>query len=76
MNESTSLLSPWQLLRDISSWLPDRDQRRADKLIDFHEQQHRRAERREETCRVYTSEAADDPPWVDLGGRRILKKTK
>ena len=25
-------------------------------------------------CLLYTSDAADDPPWVDLGGRRLIKK--
>ena len=25
-------------------------------------------------CLLYTSDAADDPPCVDFGGRRILKK--
>ena len=27
-----------------------------------------------ETCLLYTSDAADDTPCVDLGGRRIIKK--
>ena len=27
-------------------------------------------------CLLYTSDAADDLPCVDLGGRRIIKKTK
>ena len=27
-------------------------------------------------CLLYTSDAADDPPCVDLGGRRIIKKKK
>eukprot|EP00831_Metopus_contortus_P065589 TRINITY_DN58587_c0_g1_i2.p3 TRINITY_DN58587_c0_g1~~TRINITY_DN58587_c0_g1_i2.p3 ORF type:complete len:159 (-),score=9.27 TRINITY_DN58587_c0_g1_i2:42-518(-) len=27
-------------------------------------------------CLLYTSDAADDTPCVDLGGRRIIKKTK
>ncbi len=27
-----------------------------------------------EICRLYTSDAADDTPCVDLGGRRIIKK--
>ena len=27
-------------------------------------------------CLLYTSDAADDPPCVDLGGPRILKKKK
>ena len=27
-------------------------------------------------CLLYTSDAADDTPCVDLGGRRILKKKK
>ena len=26
-------------------------------------------------CLLYTSDAADDTPCVDLGGRRIIKKT-
>ena len=26
------------------------------------------------TCLLYTSDAADDIPGVDLGGRRIIKK--
>ena len=28
-----------------------------------------------ETCLLYTSDAADDTPCVDLGGRRIIKKS-
>ena len=28
------------------------------------------------TCLLYTSDAADDLLCVDLGGRRIIKKTK
>ena len=27
-----------------------------------------------ESCLLYTSDAADDTPCVDLGGRRIIKK--
>eukprot|EP00831_Metopus_contortus_P003789 TRINITY_DN11394_c0_g1_i2.p3 TRINITY_DN11394_c0_g1~~TRINITY_DN11394_c0_g1_i2.p3 ORF type:complete len:103 (+),score=35.85 TRINITY_DN11394_c0_g1_i2:260-568(+) len=27
-----------------------------------------------DTCLLYTSDAADDTPCVDLGGRRIIKK--
>ncbi|GAB5892474.1 hypothetical protein JMUB7554_27920 [Staphylococcus aureus] len=27
-----------------------------------------------EDCLLYTSDAADDTPCVDLGGRRIIKK--
>ena len=27
-------------------------------------------------CLLYTSDAADDLPCVDLGGRRIIKKKK
>ena len=27
------------------------------------------------TCLLYTSDAADDTPCVDLGGRRIIKKS-
>ena len=27
-------------------------------------------------CLLYTSDAADDTPCVDLGGRRIIKKNK
>ena len=27
-----------------------------------------------DTCLLYTSDAADDIPRVDLGGRRIIKK--
>ena len=27
-------------------------------------------------CLLYTSDAADDTPCVDLGGRRIIKKKK
>eukprot|EP00831_Metopus_contortus_P004482 TRINITY_DN1165_c0_g1_i3.p3 TRINITY_DN1165_c0_g1~~TRINITY_DN1165_c0_g1_i3.p3 ORF type:complete len:119 (-),score=36.26 TRINITY_DN1165_c0_g1_i3:55-411(-) len=30
----------------------------------------------ENTCLLYTSDAADDTPCVDLGGRRIIKKKK
>ena len=29
-----------------------------------------------DTCLLYTSDAADDLPCVDLGGRRIIKKKK
>eukprot|EP00831_Metopus_contortus_P000071 TRINITY_DN10029_c0_g1_i3.p3 TRINITY_DN10029_c0_g1~~TRINITY_DN10029_c0_g1_i3.p3 ORF type:complete len:135 (+),score=7.49 TRINITY_DN10029_c0_g1_i3:481-885(+) len=29
---------------------------------------------RDESCLLYTSDAADDTPCVDLGGRRIIKK--
>eukprot|EP00831_Metopus_contortus_P004567 TRINITY_DN11698_c0_g1_i2.p1 TRINITY_DN11698_c0_g1~~TRINITY_DN11698_c0_g1_i2.p1 ORF type:complete len:160 (+),score=37.99 TRINITY_DN11698_c0_g1_i2:52-531(+) len=29
-----------------------------------------------DTCLLYTSDAADDTPCVDLGGRRIIKKKK
>ena len=29
---------------------------------------------RAEACLLYTSDAADDPLCVDLGGRRIIKK--
>ena len=29
-----------------------------------------------EACLLYTSDAADDTPCVDLGGRRIIKKKK
>jgi len=28
------------------------------------------------TCLLYTSDAADDRPWVDLGGRRRVKQNK
>eukprot|EP00831_Metopus_contortus_P021955 TRINITY_DN1992_c0_g1_i3.p1 TRINITY_DN1992_c0_g1~~TRINITY_DN1992_c0_g1_i3.p1 ORF type:complete len:108 (-),score=31.76 TRINITY_DN1992_c0_g1_i3:35-358(-) len=28
------------------------------------------------SCLLYTSDAADDTPCVDLGGRRIIKKKK
>ena len=28
------------------------------------------------TCLLYTSDAADDRRWVDLGGRLIIKKKK
>ena len=31
---------------------------------------------RPEACLLYTSDAADDLPCVDLGGRRIIKKKK
>ena len=27
-----------------------------------------------DSCLLYTSDAADDTPCVDLGGRRIIKK--
>ncbi len=29
-----------------------------------------------QACRLYTSDAADEPLCVDLGGRRIIKKKK
>ena len=32
--------------------------------------------RRDTSCLLYTSDAADDTPCVDLGGRRINKKKK
>ena len=28
------------------------------------------------SCLLYTSDAADDTPCVDLGGRRIIKKKR
>eukprot|EP00831_Metopus_contortus_P001792 TRINITY_DN10654_c0_g1_i2.p2 TRINITY_DN10654_c0_g1~~TRINITY_DN10654_c0_g1_i2.p2 ORF type:complete len:119 (-),score=31.05 TRINITY_DN10654_c0_g1_i2:50-406(-) len=31
-------------------------------------------ENRDRPCLLYTSDAADDTPCVDLGGRRIIKK--
>ena len=31
---------------------------------------------RKYSCLLYTSDAADDTPCVDLGGRRIIKKKK
>ena len=33
-----------------------------------------KAQRRLETCLLYTSDAADERSSVDLGGRRIIKK--
>ena len=32
------------------------------------------ADRRKDSCLLYTSDAADDRSSVDLGGRRIIKK--
>ena len=32
--------------------------------------------RSHQACLLYTSDAADDTPCVDLGGRRIIKKKK
>ena len=36
----------------------------------------RRASAAPRACLLYTSDAADDPLCVDLGGRRIIKKNK
>eukprot|EP00831_Metopus_contortus_P074075 TRINITY_DN67621_c0_g1_i4.p3 TRINITY_DN67621_c0_g1~~TRINITY_DN67621_c0_g1_i4.p3 ORF type:complete len:132 (-),score=34.81 TRINITY_DN67621_c0_g1_i4:20-361(-) len=35
-----------------------------------------KAEEMNKGCLLYTSDAADDTPCVDLGGRRIIKKKK
>ena len=59
---------------------PDPAPRRA--AAGRHPQSRRRPEtenRRQDrgsapTCLLYTSDAADDLPCVDLGGRRIIKK--
>ena len=40
------------------------------------EPQSRRATGGVSGCLLYTSDAADDTPCVDLGGRRIIKKKK
>ena len=37
---------------------------------------HRKMEDWRWTCPFYTSDAADDPLCVDLGGRRIITKQK
>ena len=45
----------------------------------FHRHAHvreSRAERTQETCLLYTSDAADERSSVDLGGSRIIKKKK
>ena len=34
------------------------------------------AEKEKKACLLYTSDAADDSLRVDLGGRRIIKKTR
>lgn len=47
--DTRPLLSPWQLARDIASWLPDVDQRRAERIIREHEERHRAAERLDAT---------------------------
>eukprot|EP00831_Metopus_contortus_P033251 TRINITY_DN26697_c0_g1_i1.p2 TRINITY_DN26697_c0_g1~~TRINITY_DN26697_c0_g1_i1.p2 ORF type:complete len:188 (+),score=44.87 TRINITY_DN26697_c0_g1_i1:450-1013(+) len=39
-------------------------------------QHSRRNRRKNQSCLLYTSDAADDTPCVDLGGRRIIKKKK
>eukprot|EP00831_Metopus_contortus_P063665 TRINITY_DN56282_c0_g1_i1.p2 TRINITY_DN56282_c0_g1~~TRINITY_DN56282_c0_g1_i1.p2 ORF type:complete len:117 (-),score=40.81 TRINITY_DN56282_c0_g1_i1:35-385(-) len=35
---------------------------------------HLKAQSKQRYCLLYTSDAADDTPCVDLGGRRIIKK--
>ena len=44
------LTSPWQLCRDLATWLQGSDAERANRLIDFHEAQHRDHERRQQTA--------------------------
>ena len=49
-------------------------------LIDNHQPKKERLEPCPGTlylvCLLYTSDAADDTPCVDLGGRRIIKKNR
>ena len=40
------------------------------------EKVHLTGNKRDTNCLLYTSDAADDTPCVDLGGRRIIKKKK
>eukprot|EP00831_Metopus_contortus_P056746 TRINITY_DN48808_c0_g1_i1.p3 TRINITY_DN48808_c0_g1~~TRINITY_DN48808_c0_g1_i1.p3 ORF type:complete len:121 (-),score=43.17 TRINITY_DN48808_c0_g1_i1:77-439(-) len=39
-------------------------------------QETKKLRKRQEDCLLYTSDAADDTPCVDLGGCRIIKKKK
>eukprot|EP00831_Metopus_contortus_P017180 TRINITY_DN17237_c0_g1_i2.p1 TRINITY_DN17237_c0_g1~~TRINITY_DN17237_c0_g1_i2.p1 ORF type:complete len:321 (-),score=46.66 TRINITY_DN17237_c0_g1_i2:50-1012(-) len=45
-----------------------------DEIINFIEQPNDKEHKELSTCLLYTSDAADDTPCVDLGGRRISKK--
>ena len=45
-------------------------------IVMGHEIAHAVARHSVESCLLYTSDAADDTPCVDLGGRRIIKKKK
>jgi len=42
MNQQ-QLTSPWQLLRDIATWLPERDEQRALRIVEHHHRQHSQA---------------------------------
>lgn len=44
-NSQPNLIDPFQLARDIASWLLGQDVERANKLIDYHERLHREAEK-------------------------------
>ncbi|WP_339908274.1 hypothetical protein [Symmachiella dynata] len=44
----SKLIDPWQLCRDLATWLSGQDTDRANRLIDYHQQQHRQAEKREQ----------------------------
>lgn len=47
MSDRKQLVSPWELCRDIASWLPQTDQARAVRIIEAHEREHARVERAE-----------------------------
>ena len=42
--------------------------------IGFNNQKYLEMQSKHIICLLYTSDAADDTPCVDLGGRRIIKK--
>ena len=46
--------------------------RKLDSLIEAKPAIHARQEAKIDSCLLYTSDAADDTPCVDLGGRRII----
>lgn len=53
MNQQ-QLTNPWQLMRDIASWLPERDEQRALRIIEHHHREHSRA-----ALRGYLRECSD-----------------
>eukprot|EP00831_Metopus_contortus_P006689 TRINITY_DN1256_c0_g1_i7.p2 TRINITY_DN1256_c0_g1~~TRINITY_DN1256_c0_g1_i7.p2 ORF type:complete len:119 (+),score=58.67 TRINITY_DN1256_c0_g1_i7:43-399(+) len=46
------------------------------KILEFESRYDFNAAIVDKYCLLYTSDAADDTPCVDLGGRRIIKKKK